>query len=143
MKVRITRIRPEAVLPEYKTPGACCFDLVCIEDDVIQPKEIKLLPTGLVVCVPPGYMLMVASRSSTPRKKGLQIIQGVGILDQDFCGPKDELMLQVYNYTDAPVEVKKGDRLYQAGFVPIERAEWDEGPVASEKTRGGFGSTGQ
>jgi dUTP pyrophosphatase len=142
VKVRITKIRPDAVLPKYETPGACCFDIVCVEDDVIQPKEIKLLPTGLVVCVPDGYMLMVASRSSTPRKKGLQIIQGIGILDQDYCGPEDELKLQVYNYTDQPVEVKKGDRVYQAGFVRIDRAEWDEGPTVSEKTRGGFGSTG-
>lgn len=142
MKVRITKIRPEAVLPEYKTPGACCFDIVCIEDDVIQPKEIKLLPTGLVVAVPEGYMLMIASRSSTPRKMGLQIIQGIGILDQDYCGPQDELRLQVYNYTDRPVEVKKGDRVYQAGFVPIAKAEWVEMETATAVSRGGFGSTG-
>jgi dUTP pyrophosphatase len=141
MNVRITKIRPEAVIPEYKTPGSCCFDLVCVEDAVIQPKEIKLLPTGIVVCVPEGYMLMVASRSSTP-KKGLQIIQGVGILDQDYCGPNDELKLQVYNHTDSPVEVKKGDRIYQAGFVRVDRAEWDEGPAVGVKDRGGFGSTG-
>jgi dUTP pyrophosphatase len=142
VKVRITKIRPEAVLPEYKTPGACCFDIVCIEDDVIQPKEIKLLPTGLVVAVPEGYMLMIASRSSTPRKMGLQIIQGIGILDQDYCGPQDELRLQVYNYTDRPVEVKKGDRVYQAGFVPIAKAEWMEMETATATSRGGFGSTG-
>ena len=142
MKVRITKIHPDAVLPEYKTPGACCFDLVCIQDDVVPPKTIMKLPTGLVVCVPEGYMLMVASRSSTP-KRGLQIIQGVGILDQDYCGPNDELQLMIYNYTDQPVQVKKGDRVYQAGFVRIDHAEWDEGPTMTKESRGGWGSTGK
>jgi len=141
MKVRITRLRDGVPLPKYETPGAVMFDLACIEDDIVQPKEIKLLPTGLVVSVPDGHMLMVASRSSTAMKKGLEIIQGVGIVDQDYCGPKDELKLQVYNFTDEPVEVKKGDRIYQAGFIPIVRAEWEEGP-ADGPSRGGFGSTG-
>jgi dUTP pyrophosphatase len=142
MNVRITRIHPDAVIPEYKTPGACAFDLVCVEDAVVPPKQIMLLPTGIVVCTPPGYMLMVVPRSSTPIKRGLAILQGVGILDQDYCGPNDELKLQVYNFTDAPVEVKKGDRIYQAAFVRIDRAEWEEGATVTDKTRGGFGSTG-
>ncbi len=142
MKVRITKIRPDAALPEYKTPGSVCFDLVCIQNDVVPPKSIAFLPTGLVVCVPKGYMLMVASRSSTP-KRGLQIIQGVGILDQDYCGPNDELKLMVYNYTDHPVEVRKGDRVYQAGFVRIDQVEWEEGATVTAVSRGGFGSTGK
>lgn len=141
MKVRITRLRDDVPIPKYETPGAVMFDIAAIEDAIILPGEIKLLPTGLVVCVPDGYMLMVASRSSTAMKKGLEIIQGVGIIDQDYCGPEDELKLQVYNFTDRPVEVKRGDRIYQAGFVPIIRAEWDEGP-ADGPSRGGFGSTG-
>lgn len=141
MKVRVTRLSNDVPMPKYETPGSVMFDIAAIEDAVIHPGEIKLLPTGLVICVPEGYMLMVASRSSTPLKKGLEIIQGVGIVDQDYCGPKDELKLQVYNFTNQPVEVKKGDRIYQAGFVPIVRAEWNEGP-ADGPSRGGFGSTG-
>ncbi len=141
MQVRITRTRPDATLPEYKTSGACCFDLVCLEDAMLGPDEIADLPTGLVFSVPEGYMLMVAPRSSTP-KKGVHMPHGIGIIDQDYCGPDDELKLRVRNFTSGPVAIKKGDRICQAGFVRVDQAVWDEGPVRSEKTRGGFGSTG-
>ena len=67
---------------------------------------------------------------------------GIGIIDQDFCGPGDELKLRVMNFTEAPVELKKGDRVCQAGFVRVDRAEWEEGEAVSETTRGGLGSTG-
>ncbi len=141
MNVRITRTRPDAVLPEYKTSGAVCFDIVCVEDIVLEPKSMADLPTGLVFGIPEGYMLLVASRSSTP-KKGVQLPHGIGIIDQDYCGPEDELKLRVMNFTEAPVEIKKGDRVCQAGFVRVDRAVWDEGPATSDKTRGGFGTTG-
>lgn len=141
MKVRITKIHPDAVLPEYKTPGACAFDLVCVEDAAIPPKGIADLPTGLVFCIPAGYMLMVASRSSTP-KKGLTLPHGVGVIDQDFCGPEDQLQLRVMNFTEAPVQIRKGDRICQGAFVRVDRAEWEEGGTVTDKTRGGFGTTG-
>lgn len=141
MHVRITRLRPDVSLPEYKTSGACCFDIACVEDVVIQPREIVDLPTGLVFGIPEGYMLLVAARSSTP-PKGVQMPHGVGIIDQDFCGPEDELKIRLVNFTEKPVALKKGDRVCQAGFVRIDRAVWDEGPAMSKKTRGGFGTTG-
>ncbi len=141
MKVRITKTRPDVELPKYETHGACCFDFLCVEDAVIEPKKIALLPTGLVICVPEGYMLMLASRSSTPMKKGLMFPHGIGILDRDYCGPDDEVRIQVYNFTDAPVALKKGDRIAQGGFVRTDAFQWDEGP-ADGPTRGGFGSTG-
>lgn len=142
MKARITRIRPDVPLPKYETSGACCFDLVCVEDAEIAPRAIADLPTGLVFCVPDGYMLMVAPRSSTPVKKGLTMPHGIGIIDQDYCGPGDELKVRVMNFTDAPVTLKKGDRVCQAGFVRVDRCEWEETAPASETTRGGLGSTG-
>lgn len=141
MKVRISKTRPDAVIPEYKTRGACCFDIHCLEDATLAPMAIADLPTGLIFAVPEGYMLMVAPRSSTP-KKGVHMPHGIGIIDQDFCGPEDELRLRVRNFTDVPVEIKKGDRLCQAGFVRVDRVEWEVGPPVSEETRGGFGSTG-
>lgn len=141
MKVRITKTRPDAVIPEYKTSGACCFDLHCLEDATLAPGEIADLPTGLVFAVPEGYMLMIAPRSSTP-KKGVHMPHGIGILDQDFRGPEDELRLRVRNFTDATVEIRKGDRICQGGFVRIDRVEWEEGEAASAESRGGFGSTG-
>lgn len=143
MKVRITRVRPDVPLPSYKTPGSICFDLACVEDAIIQPGEVKLLPTGFVVATPPGYMLMIASRSSTPLKRGLMIANGIGVIDPDHCGPGDELKFLVYNFTAKPVELKKGDRVCQAGLVRVDSVEWDEGPCLTEATRGEFGSTGR
>ena len=141
MRVRISKTRPDAVIPDYKTPGACCFDLHCPEDAELAPGEIKDLATGLIFAVPEGYMLMVAPRSSTP-KKGVHLPHGIGIIDQDYRGPDDELRLRVRNFTDAPVTIAKGDRICQAGFVRVDRAEWEEGPPLASETRGGFGSTG-
>jgi dUTP pyrophosphatase len=143
MKVRITRLRPDVPLPRYQTPGSACFDLTCIENTIIAPGELKLLPLGLVIATPPGYMLMIASRSSTPMKKGLMLPHGIAIIDRDYCGPDDELLVLVRNFTERPVEIKKGDRICQAGFVRMDNAEWDEGPAATQESRGGHGSTGR
>ena len=110
IKVRITRLRDDAQIPKYETPGSVGFDFVIVEDDVIEPGEFKVIPTGLVVCVPDGYMLMIASRSSLPKRKGLMLPNSVGIIDKDYCGPEDELTLQLYNFTEKPVEIKTGER---------------------------------
>ena len=142
IKVRFKRIDPEVAPPEYQTGGSVCFDLAPSEDAVIAPGEIKRLKTGLVVETPPGYMLMVAARSSTPKKLGLMMAQSVGIVDQDYSGDADELLLQMYNFTDQPVAVKKGARIAQAGFVRIDQAELVETTETMSESRGGFGSTG-
>jgi dUTP pyrophosphatase len=141
MKVRISKTRFDAVIPEYRSAGACCFDIHCLEDATLAPGAMADLPTGLIFAVPEGYMLLVAPRSSTP-KKGVNMPHGIGIIDQDFRGPADELRLRIRNFTDVPVDIKKGDRLCQAGFVRVDRVEWEEGPPLASQTRGGFGSTG-
>ncbi|OGL67922.1 dUTPase [Candidatus Uhrbacteria bacterium RIFCSPLOWO2_01_FULL_47_24] len=142
MRVKIFRKDPSVILPAYHTSGSVAFDLAANEDMVIPPREIRLIPTGLVICTPENHMLLVAARSSTPMKKGLMLANGIGIVDQDFCGPDDEIKIQVYNFTDKPVEVKKGDRLAQGLFLHLERVEWEEITSLPEKSRGGFGSTG-
>ncbi|MBA3949335.1 MAG: dUTP diphosphatase [Acidobacteria bacterium] len=142
MKVRITRRDPSVVLPARETAGAAGFDLAASADITIAPRSIALVPTGLVIRVPDGYLLAVFARSSTPLKRGLIVANGVGVIDSDYCGPDDEIKVQVYNLTDTPVDVKKGDRLAQGIFLKYDVPEWEEGEP-SEKTRGGFGSTGQ
>jgi dUTP pyrophosphatase len=140
--VKILKVHPDAEIPEYKTPGACAFDLALVEDAVIAPGEVARLRTGLVFCVPPGHALLVASRSSMPKKTGLIIPHGFGLIDEDYCGPEDELLLQVQNPTDAPVSVKKGDRLMQGLIVPIARAAFETVASLETPSRGGFGTTG-
>jgi dUTP pyrophosphatase len=143
MKVKIKRIDTSLPLPEYQTSGAVAFDLYSRVDMTIAPKSLGLIPTNIIVEIPKGYMLMLASRSSTPKKKGLLVPHGVGIIDQDYCGEKDELLLQVFNFTDQDVPIAKGERMGQAVFVRIDQGEWEEVTEMTEKNRGGFGTTGQ
>ncbi len=143
MKVNIKRTTNGVPLPKHESSGAVGVDLCAAEDAVIKPKEITVVHSGIIVEVPKGYMLVIAPRSSTPRKTGLFFPHSIGIIDQDYCGPEDEILIQVYNFTDKEVTVKKGDRIAQGIFVKIETAEWVEvDSVEHNKTRGSFGSTG-
>ena len=76
------------------------FDILAREDTVVPAKEIGMVPANLIIEVPKGYMLVVASRSSTPRKKGLTPPHGIGFIDHDYCGPADEVTVLVYNFTE-------------------------------------------
>lgn len=142
MKVKIKRIDKSIPLPVYETDGAVGFDISAREDFTVRPKEIVLVPSNIIVEVPKGYMLIVASRSSTPRKKGVMQPHGFGIIDHDYCGPEDEIKIQVYNFTDGAVEIKKGDKIAQGVFVRIDKFGWEEIDEIKVKSRGGFGSTG-
>ena len=85
---------------------------------------------------------MITARSSLSLKKGLWLGNGVGTIDQDYCGPEDQIHLLVYNFSDAPVTIAASDRLANGIFVKIEKAEWEEVSTMDSPTRGGFGSTG-
>ena len=142
MKIKIKRIDKSLPLPVYETDGSVGFDILAREDLVIEPKNIALIPANIIVEVPTGYMLIVASRSSTPKKKGLMTPHGFGIIDHDYCGPQDEIKIQVFNFTDAPVSIKKGEKIAQGVFVRIDKFEWEEVDEMARESRGGFGSTG-
>ena len=141
MKVKIKRLDKNLPLPRYETAGSVGFDFVCRETVAIQPHSLRLVPANVIVETPPGYMLMVTLRSSTPRKRGLLIPHGVGVIDQDYCGEGDEIKIQVYNFTADPVIVERGDRIAQGIFVRVDAALWSEVDQIESETRGGFGST--
>lgn len=141
MKVNIKRVDKSLPLPRYETEGSVGFDLLCRESAEIAPQEIALIPANVIVETPPGYMLMICMRSSTPRKVGLMMAQGLGIIDNDYCGEEDELKIQVYNFTDEPVMIERGSRIAQAIFVRVGTAEWNEVDQMTTLSRGGFGST--
>ncbi len=142
MKMQIQRVDTSLALPTYASGGAAAFDVVTRETTTVEPGAIALIPGNVIVKVPEGTMLLVAPRSSMPRKKGLVFPHGIGIIDQDYCGPEDELLIQVQNITKEPVVVERGERIAQAVFVRIEKAEWEEVDSHGTATRGGFGSTG-
>ncbi len=141
MRVRITRVRDDVELPAYKTEGSVAFDLAAADAVVVPAKGSVFVSTGLVIATPHGYAFVIAPRSSLFKKKGLRIGNTIGIVDQDFCGPDDDIKIFLWNPGDQDVAVDKGERLAQGLFLAVAKAEWDEGP-AHPVSRGGWGSTG-
>ena len=141
MKIKIVRIDKSLPLPEYHTEGAVAFDLYSRTDAAIPAKTSALLPSNFIIKVPEGHALILAARSSLGKKKGLVFRNGIGVIDQDYHGPKDEVCLLVHNFTDEPVAVERGERLGQGIIVPIIKAEWEEVDEIKKESRGGFGST--
>ena len=90
-----------------------------------------------------GHFLGIFARSSTPLKRGLMVANGVGVVDSDYCGPTDEIKIPMLNFTSAPVQVSKGDRIAQGILLPSPRVEWEEVDELRTGSRGGFGATGR
>ena len=142
MRVSIQRLDPSLPLPKYESAGAVGFDLITRETTVIEPGKIALVPGNVIVKVPEGYALLIIPRSSLPRKKALVCPHSIGVIDCDYHGEKDEVLVQVQNISNAPVTVERGERIAQGLFVKVEKAEWEEVDGHGKETRGGFGSTG-
>jgi dUTP pyrophosphatase len=142
MRLKIKRLDPTVSLPSYGTGESAGFDLAAAHDITIAPHTIALVRTGLVVEVPSGHFLAIFARSSTPLKRGLIVANGVGVIDPDYSGPADEVMIQLLNVTDREVSVKRGDRLAQGVVLPAPRVTWCEVDEIRQDTRGGFGATG-
>ena len=142
MRLKIKRLDPTLPLPTYGTDESAGFDLAAALDARIAPGQIALVRTGLVIEVPSGHFLAIVARSSTPLKRGLVVANGVGVIDHDYCGPTDEVMIQLLNVTGSDVQVSRGDRLAQGIILPAPRVTWDEVAEIREAARGGFGGTG-
>lgn len=141
MKVKIKRIDNSLPLPQYESVGACALDLSARIDMEIPAQIVVLIPLNVVIETPVGYMFTVVPRSSLPRKKNLSSPHGIGIIDQDFCGPEDEIHLQVFNFSQDPVTITKGERIAQGVFTRIDKVELEEIDEMKSETRGMFGST--
>ena len=142
MRLKIRRLDDTVPLPTYGTDESAGFDLAAAHDVIVAPGTIALVRTGLVIEVPTGHFLAIFARSSTPLKRGLVVANGVGVIDPDYSGPNDEIMIQVLNFTAADVSVTRGDRLAQGIVLPAPRITWQEVTGIREVTRGGFGATG-
>lgn len=141
MKIRIKRIDKSLPLPVYETGKSVGFDLITRKDTLIKKKEIGLVPCNVIIEVPKGFIFIITSRSSTPRKKSLLVPHGIGVIDQDYCGPEDEVMAQFYNFSNENVLIKRGEKIVQGIFLPVEIIDWQEEDEIKKNNRGGFGST--
>jgi len=142
MKVRIKRVDTTLRLPQYETEGAVAFDFYCRVTTTIEPNAVEHVPANFIIEVPKGMMLLITSRSSTPKRTGLMVANGVGTIDQDYCGDEDELKIALYNTRTTAVTVERGERIAQGVLLPIERAEFEEVTQMNKASRGGFGTTG-
>lgn len=131
-------------IPAYHTPGSVAFDVYSRIDIDIEPWRPTIIPLNIVVAIPPGHMLMLSARSSTAKRYGLIVANGIGIIDEDYRGDDDEIGLSVLNFTSATVNIKRGDRVGQATLISIAKAErFVVVSHMNEANRGGWGSTGQ
>ncbi len=165
MKVKIKRIRDEAIIPRYQTKGAACFDIHAVlnkdnpqyvdkkfisitetekcEPYIVIPSMSQcIIPTGLIFQLPEGYYLDIRPRSGLAAKKCITITNSPGVLDFDFRSEKDELCIILFNLGKDNLIVKQGDRIAQCMVSPVERAEFEEiTEEITDEPRGGFGST--
>ncbi len=144
MKVLIQRL-PHAEglpLPAYATEGAAGMDLLAAKAMTVPPGGRALVPTGLCIALPEGYEMQVRPRSGLALKHGITLPNAPGTVDEDYRGEVGVILL---NTGSEPFEIARGDRIAQAVFAPVTRAEWEEVVVLPETQRGtgGFGSTGR
>jgi len=142
MKVIIKRFDKGLPLPEYKTEGAAAMDLCARVDATIPAGKVKLVPLNVAIQVPEDHWVLVSARSSL-HKKGLTLANGIGVGDYDYRGDDDEYQAALYNFTDKPVAVERGERLVQLMVLKRERVEFEEKKHLQTASRGGFGSTGR
>lgn len=140
-EIHFRRKSEDVPLPIYQTPGAVGFDIAVTEVCEIPPQETRIIATGLFITVPKDTALILAARSSVS-KKGLMLANGIGIIDQDYSGPTDEIKIALHNVTNQTYTTTFGERLAQGFFTPIIKANFVEKDVLALKSRGGFGSTG-
>jgi dUTP pyrophosphatase len=141
MQVPIRRVDKELPLPQYKTPGAVAMDCSVREGGVVPPKGLLYLPLNIALKPPAGHFVLMAARSSL-HKRGLMMANNVAIFDEDYSGDEDEYKIVLYNFTDEPVEIKKGERLSQIILLPYQKVEWEEVETLGNPARGGYGTTG-
>ena len=138
----VSSFKNKNLLPKRETAHAAGYDLKVAERTVIAPKEIKLVPTGVKAYMQAGEVLYLYDRSSNPRKKGLVLINSVGVIDGDYygnSGNEGHIFAQMQNITDQEVVLEEEDRIVQAVFSPFLLTDNDE---ADGVRTGGFGSTG-
>lgn len=135
--MRIKRFDKTLPLPEEEA-GAAGFDFSFRESATIQPGEIQLVGVNIAVEIPKGYFMMITLRSSTPMRRGLMMPNAPGIIDPFYCGDKDEIRVQLYNFTHKPVTVEAGEQLVQGVILKHYPPNWQEVDTFGHDGHGGY-----
>ena len=141
--VPVKKLAPRAKLPAYGSADAAGADLYALlgESVSIAPGSTALIPTGLSLAIPRGYVGLIYARSGLATKQGLAPANKVGVIDADYRG---ELLISLYNQSGEVRTVSDGDRIAQLVIAPYLTAQFEEAGELDDTERGagGFGSTG-
>ena len=142
--VRIKRLSPQAVLPEYHSTHAAGMDLhAALQDAVtIEVGEIVKIPCGFAMSLPDGYEAQIRPRSGLATRHGLSIPNAPGTVDSDYRGP---VVVALINLGKTSFVIEPKMRIAQMIVAPVARAALEEVDELDDTARGsgGFGSTGQ
>lgn len=142
LDVAIVRLDPDLPLPSYAHPGDAGADLCTTVDVSLAPGERALVPTGIGIALPEGYVALVHPRSGLAARHGLSIVNTPGTVDAGYRG---EIKVMLINHDPVTaVELRRGDRVAQLVIQRFERARFVEvGQLpGSVRGAGGYGSTG-
>lgn len=142
MTLKFKRIHPDSVLPAYAHPSDAGMDIRSVADMTVPARGRALVPTGLVVLLPPLYEAQVRPRSGLALKHGITVLNTPGTIDSGYRG---EIGVILFNSSDVDFQVKKGDRVAQVVIAPVTQPVIEEAQEIDETDRGagGFGSTGK
>ncbi len=140
MKIPLARLDPELPVPSHAHPGDAGVDLYARCDVRLEPGERRMVPTGVAVAIPIGYVGLVAPRSGLALRHGIAAVNAPGVIDAGFRG---EIHAILVNLGSEPVELARGERIVQLVVVPVEDQEFVEVDRLPDSARGagGFGST--
>ncbi len=142
LDIALVRLDPDLPVPAYAHPGDAGADLVTAVDVELAPGERALVPTGVAIALPEGYVALVHPRSGLAARHGLSIVNTPGTVDAGYRG---EIKVLLVNLDPRePVTLRRGDRVAQLVVQRVERArfvEVEELP-GSPRGEGGYGSTG-
>ena len=131
-------------MPARKTKTSAGYDICVPEDVALRPGRMVMVPTGVKAYMQADEFLGVHIRSSMAVKKGLRLMNNVGIIDADYYNNPDNeghIMLAIMNTGMQPLVLKKGERVAQGIFYKYLTAD-DDAKTEKEDRSGGFGSTG-
>lgn len=143
MKIRIIN-HSNNPLPEYATTGSSGMDIrACLPEPVeLKPMERTLIPTGLFLELPQGFEAQIRPRSGLAIKQGITCLNTPGTIDADYRG---EIKVILINLSTETQTVQNGERIAQMVIQKVEQVSWEqvEQLQDSERSTGGFGSTGK
>jgi len=141
LKIKIKKIKENAILPHYAHDGDSGVDLYSTEDYVLKPGERVLVSTGIKMAIPKGYEGQVRPKSGLALKHGITTCNSPGTIDSGYRG---EVRVIVINHGNEEFKITSGMKIAQMIFNKVEEAEFEEVEELDDTKRGqgGFGSTG-